>query len=178
MRTSSGAFTQQILPTHTFATAPPLDVLLVPGGPGTRDAAAMVPCIEFVARVYPSVKYLISICTGAAIVAQAGVVDGMRGTTNKRAWKWVTGLQPQVEWVERARWHVDGKWWSGSGVSAGIDVAFAWIAEVFGEELAAGCAVKMEYTRRMDPCDDPFAEIYGLGHGKGTGEGKQGEERN
>jgi transcriptional regulator GlxA family with amidase domain len=132
----------------------------------------MVPCIEFVARVYPSLKYLISICTGAVIVAQAGVVDGMRGTTNKRAWQWVTGLRPQVEWVEKARWHVDGKWWSGSGVSAGIDVAFAWIAEVFGEEVAAGCAVKMEYMRRMDPGDDPFAEIYGLGGDKGTGEGK------
>lgn len=67
---------------------------------------------------------------------------------------------------------MDGKWWSGSGVSAGIDVAFAWIAEVFGEEVAAGCAVKMEYMRRMDPGDDPFAEIYGLGGDKGTGEGK------
>jgi len=159
---------QQILPTHTLATAPPLDVLIVPGGPGTRDAAAMVPCIEFIAHVYPTLKYLITICTGAAIVAQAGVVDGMSGTTNKRAWKWVTSLRPQVKWVEKARWHVDGKWWSGSGVSAGIDVAFAWIAKVLGEEVAAGCAVKMEYVRRMDPGDDPFAEVYGLGGGEGA----------
>ena len=173
MRTSSGAFMQQVLPTHTFATAPPLDVLIVPGGPGTRDAVAMVSCIEFVTQIYPSLKYLISICTGAIIVAQAGVVDGMSGTTNKRAWKWVTSSRPQVKWVEKARWHVDGKWWSGSGVSAGTDVAFAWIAKVLGEEVAAECAVKMEYERRMDPRDDPFAKIYGLGSGDEASERKE-----
>jgi transcriptional regulator GlxA family with amidase domain len=75
-----------------------------------------------------------------------------------------------VRWVEKARWCVDGKWWSGSGVSAGIDVAFAWMGHVWGEEVQRDVARKMEYVLRMDPDDDPFAEVYGLGGGgKGRG---------
>ncbi|MCJ1389024.1 SEA (Seh1-associated) complex subunit [Xylographa bjoerkii] len=167
MRTSSGAFTQLILPTHTFATAPPLDVLLVPGGPGARSPD-MQPVVDFIASVYPSLKYLISVCTGAPLVARTGLVDGMRATTNKRAWEWVIGQRAQVKWVPRARWVVDGKWWSSSGVSAGIDVAFAWMAHVWGEEVAKDASLKMEYTRWVDSTRDPFADVYGLGEGCGV----------
>ncbi|MCJ1383459.1 hypothetical protein MMC17_006573 [Xylographa soralifera] len=162
MCTSSGTFTQLILPTHTFATAPPLDVLLVPGGPGARSPD-MQPAVDFIASVYPSLKYLISICTGAPLVARTGLVDGMRATTNKRAWEWVIGQRPQVKWVAHARWVVDGKWWSSSGVSAGIDVAFAWMGDVWGQEVAKDVSVKMEYTRWTDSTRDPFADVYGLG---------------
>jgi len=95
-------------------------------------------------------------------VARTGLVDGMRATTNKRAWAWVTGQRPQVQWVARARWVVDGKWWSSSGVSAGIDVTFAWMRHVWGEEVAKDVSVKIEYTRWMDSTRDPFADVYGL----------------
>ncbi|MCJ1438492.1 hypothetical protein MMC27_007882 [Xylographa pallens] len=162
MRTSSGTFTQLILPTHTFATAPPLDVLLVPGGPGARSSD-MQPAVDFIASVYPSLQYLISVCTGAPLVARTGLVDGMRATTNKRAWEWVIGQRPQVKWVARARWVVDRKWWSSSGVSAGLDVAFAWMGHVWGQEVAEDVSVKMEYTRWKEGTRDPFADVYGLG---------------
>ena len=134
----------------------------MPGGPGAR-AADMQPAVDFIASVYPSLQYLISVCTGAPLVARTGLVDGMRATTNKRAWEWVIEQRPQVKWVARARWVVDRKWWSSSGVSAGLDVAFAWIGHVWGQEVAEEVSVKMEYTRWKESTRDPFADVYGLG---------------
>lgn len=90
------------------------------------------------------------------------MLDGKRATTNKMAWREITALGPRVEWVARARWVHDGKVWSSSGVSAGIDVAFAWIESVFGKEVAEKIAVGMEYERRRDASYDPFAELHGL----------------
>lgn len=186
------AFAQQMLPTHTFATAPPLDVLLVPGGLGTRVVPAITPAVDFIRRTCgggggggrrlakeeeeedsseeePQQQqqqkqpppYLITICTGAGLAARAGVLDGKRATTNKNAWEETAVLGPRVEWVWRARWvrAEEGRVWTASGVSAGIDVTFAWIVEVYGEEVAAMLARVMEYRRVTDPEDDPFAEL-------------------
>ena len=107
-------------------------------------------------------KYVISVCTGAGLVAKAGVVDGGRGTTNKRAFKEVVAWRPQVRWVAKARWVVSRNWWSGAGVSAGIDVTLAWIGEVYGVEVARDVAARMEYVWNEDWEVDPFAELCGV----------------
>lgn len=153
------AFAQHLLPTHTFATAPPLDVLLVPGGIGTRHEPNIAGAVAFIRRVFASLRYLVTICTGAGLAARAGVLDGLRATTNKTAFDETAALGPRVEWVRRARWvRADGgRVWTSSGVSAGIDVTFAWIAAVYGEEAAARTARQMEYRRVTDSEDDPFA---------------------
>ncbi|KAG6832772.1 hypothetical protein H0H87_000425 [Tephrocybe sp. NHM501043] len=156
------AFSESIVPTHTFETAPQLDVLIVPGGWGIRDPDAVQGLADFIAKVYPSLKYLISVCTGAVVVAKAGVLDGKRATTNKRSWEWATSSSEKVEWVARARWVVDGNIWTSSGVSAGIDVIFAWIKEVYGENTATEIANILEYERHTDPSWDPFSDLYDL----------------
>ncbi|KAE8334540.1 hypothetical protein BDV24DRAFT_172391 [Aspergillus arachidicola] len=154
---------QSILPTHTFASAPPLDVLLIPGGLGTRSLAAPVEhAISFIRSNHVHLKYLITICTGTSLAARAGILDGKRATTNKMAWAESTALRPQVEWVPHARWVVDGNIWTSSGVSAGIDVTLAWVEEVFGVNVAEEIARGMEYEWRHDPTHDPFAEHWGL----------------
>ncbi|KAI9041338.1 DJ-1/PfpI family protein [Aspergillus affinis] len=160
---SPNALGQNIVPTHTFETAPPLDVLLVPGGLGTRGSSAPVQgAIEFIKSVYPSLKYLITVCTGSGLAARSGVLDGRKATTNKKAWEEITRLAPNVNWVSRARWVRDGNIWTSSGVSAGIDVTLAWIEEVYGRDVAGRIADGMEYTRHMDASFDPFADKYGL----------------
>ncbi|KAJ5811463.1 hypothetical protein N7474_007764 [Penicillium riverlandense] len=157
------AIGQSIVPTHTFATAPPLDVLLVPGGRGARGSSPVVQeIIAFVKATYPQLKYLITVCTGSGLAARAGVLDGKRATTNKMAWQEITALRPEVVWVPRARWVTDGNIWTSSGVSAGIDVTLAWIEEVFGKQTAKKIADGIEYTRHEDPSLDPFAELMGL----------------
>jgi transcriptional regulator GlxA family with amidase domain len=158
---SDSKFGQLIVPTHTFKTAPPLDVLVVPGGQGSR-AAGLEPAIDFIKEVYPSLQYIISICTGASLVAQAGVLDGKRATTNKLSWQSTITLRSEVDWVHRARWVQDGNVWTSSGISAGIDATLAWIEHVHGSDVAKAIADRMEYNRVTDADDDPFAELYGL----------------
>lgn len=83
-------FAQTIVPTHTFDDAPAdIEVLLVPGGLGARDEANIQPAIEYVRTVYSKLEFLITVCTGSALVAKAGVLDGVRATSNKAAFEWV-----------------------------------------------------------------------------------------
>jgi transcriptional regulator GlxA family with amidase domain len=124
---------------------------------GTRDLVSIQPAIAYIQTVYPTLQYLITVCTGSVVVARAGVLDGRRATTNKLGWGTSVEVRPQVEWVKKARWVVDGNVWTSSGVSAGLDVTFAWVAEVFGEERAGEVARIMEYERKIDADDDPFA---------------------
>lgn len=103
------------VPTCTMETAPPLDVLIVPGGFGTRGLGSDKRWEQFVAKQYPNLKYLLSICTGASIIGRSGILDGRRATTNKAAFAWVKTQGPKVDWVAEARWVVDGNIWSSSG---------------------------------------------------------------
>lgn len=83
-------FAQSIVPTHTFSDAPAdIEVLLVPGGLGARDEANIQPAIDYVRTAYPKLQYLITVCTGSALVAKAGILDGIRATSNKAAFEWV-----------------------------------------------------------------------------------------
>lgn len=153
-------FGESIVPTHDLNNAPPLDVLLIPGGRGVR--LDIDPLVEFVKRTYPSLKYVLTVCTGSWIAARAGILDGKRATSNKSAWENTKTVGPNVKWVSHARWVVDGNIWTSSGVSAGMDAAFAFVREVYGSEEADKLAVTLEYQRHEDPNWDPFAELHGL----------------
>ena len=172
--TISAAFAghQIWLPTHTFDNAPPLDVLLVPGGLGTYNPPAGYPplpsggvtnnsdIVDFIRDRYPSLQYLISICTGAALVAQSGVLDGHNATTNKAQFNETASFGPKVNWIAQARWVVSGNIWTTSGVSAGTDGVLAWIEALYGNETVTDVVNQMEWNRVTDPLDDPFATVW------------------
>jgi putative intracellular protease/amidase len=81
---------QSIVPTHTFDDPPiNIEVLLVPGGRGTRDPNTTQVVVDFIQDYYPKLDYLLTVCTGSALAAQAGVLDGHKATTNKRSYEWV-----------------------------------------------------------------------------------------
>ncbi|KAF2849006.1 DJ-1/PfpI family protein [Plenodomus tracheiphilus IPT5] len=136
-----------------------IDVLIVPGGVGTRND--MSAEIDFVKKMYPSLKAVLSVCTGATILARAGVLDGRRATTNKRAYTWATSTGPNVNWVHEARWVVDGNIVTGSGISAGIDATYAFVSLNYGEKIAQELADSAEYVRWTDADHDPFAKRWG-----------------
>ena len=139
-----------------------IDVLIVPGGVGTRND--MDAEIEFVREIYPNLKALLCVCTGATILARAGVLDGRRATTNKRAYTWATSTGPNVKWVAEARWVVDGNIVTGSGISAGIDATYAFVGLNYGETIAQELADSAEYVRWTDPDHDPFAKRWNAGN--------------
>ncbi|OTB11480.1 hypothetical protein K445DRAFT_322064 [Daldinia sp. EC12] len=155
---SSGHSTgQSVVPTRTFADgADDIEVLLVPGGFGSRDPANVAPVVEFVRAAYPRLRYLLTVCTGSAVVASSGVLDARRATSNKKAWEWATAQGPRVNWVRRARWVTDGNIWTSSGISAGIDMMYAFVGDQYGEDLANTLADASEYIRNTDPDFDPF----------------------
>ncbi|ATY64956.1 DJ-1 family [Cordyceps militaris] len=156
---------QKVLPTHTFATAPAaLDVVLIPGGQGTRTPATIQPAVDFIRRRFPDVRLVLTICTGVVVVARAGLLNGERATTNKSKFGWVVEAasegSPDAVWVERARWVEGDKIWSASGVSAGMDAMLEMVAKLYGRDVAEEIATTQEYARHTDSTDDPFWEVH------------------
>lgn len=162
MNPMNSIFYPTLPPTNTFATAPKdMDVLLIPGGLGARSPLINAT-VDYIAATYPKLRHLLAVCTGSALAARAGVLDGKRATTNKASWDANVAYGPKVVWVARARWVVDGKVWTSSGISAGIDATLAFIETVYGKENATYVANMMEYERHMDPAWDPFADIFNV----------------
>jgi transcriptional regulator GlxA family with amidase domain len=145
-----------------FVDCPPLDLILVPGGIGTRREVYRSSLISWLRARAEQAELVTSVCTGAALLACAGLLDGHRATTNKRSFAWVQSQGPQVKWVKQARWVVDGKFATSSGVSAGIDMALAIIARLVSAEAADKVAIAIEYEWHRDAAWDPFAKIHGL----------------
>lgn len=145
-----------------FRDCPPLDLILVPGGWGTRGEVGNPAILDFLRERVPRCEVGMTVCTGAALFAKAGLLDGKRATTNKMAFQWVTEQGPKVEWVREARWVEDGKLATSSGVSAGIDMALAVIAKLFNPTVSENLAIATEYEWHRDASWDPFAKIHGL----------------
>lgn len=90
VRTRPGSIGESIVPTHTFATAPEdIEVLIVPGGAGTREMEATQPLVDLIRERFPRLRYLLTVCTGSALAARAGVLDGRNATSNKLSFDWV-----------------------------------------------------------------------------------------
>ena len=145
-----------------LADAGALDVLLVPGGMGTRREVSNQPFLDELRRQAEAARFVASVCTGSALLARTGLLDGRRATTNKRAFAWVSSQGPAVQWVAQARWVEDGKFFTSSGVAAGMDMALGLVAHLFGREASVGIAQTAEYEWHEDPHWDPFARLNGL----------------
>lgn len=147
---------------RSFDDVGPVDVLLVPGGIGTRVEVENEALLDFLRRQAPGLEILASICTGAGLLARAGLLDGRRATSNKMAFAWAVAQGPRTTWVPEARWVEDGNVFTASGVAAGIDMALAVIARLVGPEIATRVANGTEYDWHRDASWDPFAKLHGL----------------
>jgi putative intracellular protease/amidase len=138
------------------------DIILIPGGQGTRTEVNNQAVLDWLVRASAKTELTTSVCTGAALLAKAGILDGRRATTNKAAFHWVSSQSDQVEWIKEARWVEDGKFFSSSGVSAGTDMALGVIAHLLGLSQAEEVAFWTEYDWHQDAGWDPFAKAHGL----------------
>ena len=136
------------------------DILLIPGGPGIEQTISNVRLIHWLQQQSTGIRYLCSIGTGSAILAQAGLLKGKAATTNKKHYRWVTGFGKDIDWYPVARWVRDGKIFTSSGGTAGIDLALAMIADLLSEEVARRTAIEAEYIWVNDPSEDPFAPLH------------------
>lgn len=147
---------------HSIDDDQTYDILFVPGGMGTRREIDNPAMLDWIKQTSIDASLTLSVCTGSALLAKTGVLDGRKATTNKAAFAWVTEQGPNVEWQEQARWVEDGPCFTSSGVSAGMDMTLAVIARMQRIELAEKVAMWCEYDWHRDPDWDPFAEIHGL----------------
>ncbi len=138
------------------------DLLLVPGGMGTRVEIANDRLLEWLKKSEGAADIVMSVCTGSALLAKAGLLAGRRATSNKMAFDWVCSVGPGVDWVAEARWVEDGKIFTSSGVSAGMDMSLAVIARLHGVEVARKIAIAAEYEWQEEADRDPFARLHGL----------------
>lgn len=142
---------------HGFGDAPRLDILLIPGGFGTIPQLENPAMLQFLRARAADTAIIASVCTGSALLARAGLLDGLRATSNKQFFDLARSQSDRVQWVERARWVDAGQFVTSSGVSAGTDMALALIARLLGQQAAEQVAAAAEYTWHRDADSDPFA---------------------
>ncbi|KAH6911510.1 class I glutamine amidotransferase-like protein [Coprinopsis sp. MPI-PUGE-AT-0042] len=151
-----------IIVTHTLDPPPSdLEVLVVPGRGGTRSPDPQ-PEVEFIRDTFPSLRYVIGVSTGNALLARARIPNGKKATGNKKSWTWLTSQSKKVHWIGKARWVVSSeRIWSTSGIGAGVDGTLDWVSKIYGEAIATEIENGKEWSRVTGPNLDEFADIWG-----------------
>ncbi|CAI4212697.1 unnamed protein product [Parascedosporium putredinis] len=142
-----------------------VDVIIVPGGHGTFDMELTQPHVDYLHAQMenPDLSYIMTVCTGASLLARTGAMAGRNATTNKAAFEWVQSVEnaTDINWIAKARWVVDGNLWTSSGVSAGTDMTLGWLEHLFGKNESERVRIYLEWNK-LEQDDDPFAELLGL----------------
>lgn len=128
----------------TYDDAPRIDLLVVPGGFGTRPLVEHPPTLDWIRRVAAGAQLVTSVCTGAALLARAGLLAGKRATTHFGSYDWLASLDPTIT-VEKGVRYVEDGIITSAGVSAGIDMAFAVVEKRCGRPVAEETARYIEY---------------------------------
>jgi putative intracellular protease/amidase len=132
------------------------DIFLIPGGPGTRREIDNVRLIDAIKAICGASKFVLTVCTGSALLARTGLLDGRNATSNKKAFEWVKSSRDAVRWVREARWTVDGNYYTSSGVSAGMDMTLGFLSDLYGAEFSRKVAYEMEYVWHENKTEDHF----------------------
>jgi transcriptional regulator GlxA family with amidase domain len=135
-----------VQPNHTLDDHPPLDLLVIPGGYGTRREQENPVILDWIARRHRTGALMTSVCTGAFLLGAAGLLDGLRATTH---WTTIDGLRtrhPTTDVLADARVVDEGEIITSAGVSAGIDMALHVVRRLHGDEVAQRTARDMEYN--------------------------------
>jgi len=130
--------------------------LLIPGGMGTRKLIDNAEFIDMIKTLAEQAPYVLTVCTGAALLGKTGLLEGKRATGNKIAFEWIRSSSNAI-WVRKVRWVADGKFYSSSGVSAGMDMVLGFIRGMHGEETARDVCRRIEYIWNDDAENDPFS---------------------
>lgn len=131
-------------------------IFLIPGGHGTRKEVENELLVEKIRRISNRSEYVLTVCTGSALLAKTGLLDGRKATSNKKAFDWVITHGEHVNWVRKARWTKDEKFYTSAGVSAGMDMTLGLLNDLHGIEFARKVAFEIEYNWIENKEEDSF----------------------
>jgi putative intracellular protease/amidase len=134
------------------------DIFLLPGGWGTRPLVNDLAFIALIKQVATASQYVLTVCTGSGLLAKTGLLAGKNVTSNKRAFEWASQQDKTAIWYKKARWTVDGNYYTSGGVSAGMDMTLGFLQDLHGIELAREVASQIEYTWQENKEEDAFGE--------------------
>jgi putative intracellular protease/amidase len=132
-------------------------ILLIPGGWGTRKLVDDSCFITQLAALSSKAQYVLTVCTGSALLAKTGLLQGRKATSNKLAFDWVCDNGSGVQWIRQARWVNDDKYYTSSGVSAGMDMTLGFISDMHGRKTAQEICQYIEYIWNEDKTNDLFS---------------------
>src|SRR6266545_5157532 len=136
----------RVVADHGLGTCPSLDILVVPGGWGTRNEISNRRLLDWIAERARQVETLTSVCTGSMLLGHAGLLDGRRATTHWRALDWMRQSFPTVTVEDKLHVVEDGHVITSAGISAGIDMALRVVERYHGHDIALATARNMEYA--------------------------------
>lgn len=140
----------KVVPDFTLESAPAPQILVVPGGAGTRPLLRKPVVLEWIRSRARSAEVVASVCTGSLVLAQAGLLRHLQATTHHENFAELAALAPDTDVVEGARFTDNGRVLTSAGISAGIDLSLHIVSRLLGEETATRTARYMEYHWRND----------------------------
>ena len=126
---------------------------------GTRTLVNDARFINEIRSIAEDSEYVLTVCTGSALLAKTGLLDYRNATTNKMAFNWVESNGANVKWDRDARWVVDGKYYTSAGVSAGLDMSPGFVADIHGLDVAMKITDYIEYDWNKNKRDDKFSHL-------------------
>ncbi|EED15879.1 thij/pfpi, putative [Talaromyces stipitatus ATCC 10500] len=136
-----------MVPTITVDDVPELDILIV-GGDSPMRTDLPPKLQDLIRRHAASGRLLFTTCTGSAVVAATGVLEGKNATANNLELNWIKKKYPNVKWTNEKKWIVDGNIWTGSGAVAGMDMVAHWIKETFGLDILIQAGLSLDFEPR------------------------------
>ncbi|MCP4173552.1 MAG: DJ-1/PfpI family protein [Fuerstiella sp.] len=139
-----------VIPDHTLDSCPGAEVLIVPGGIGSRREIDNKPLIDWVRTTAQTAELVLSVCTGALLLGKAGLLDGLNATTHHSAFDVLRETVPTATVHEQRRFVDNGRIITSAGIAAGIDMSLHVVARRLGVDVAAATARHMEYPWQPD----------------------------
>jgi transcriptional regulator GlxA family with amidase domain len=131
-------------------------IFFIPGGYGTRKEVEHVQLLDNIRAISAKAQFVLTVCTGSGLLAKTGLLDGKSATSNKRAFAWASSQGLKVNWIKKARWTVDGNYYTSAGVSAGMDMVLGFLQDRHGTAFARKLAFEIEYNWQENKDEDQF----------------------
>ena len=134
-----------VVPDYSFSNHPPIDVLVIPGGVGTKAEMGKQAVLEWIAKTHKDAKITMSVCSGARLLGKLGLLDGRECTTHHEVAEHLGEIAPSAIINLNKRFVGDGRLYTSAGISAGIDLSLHIVEKLFGNEVMRKTVAYMEY---------------------------------